>query len=269
MVSAAAAAALAAALLCAPGAPACARLDAVACEPAQARRGLLRSPGTAWLIGLGSVLGLLLGGPGGAVAGALVIGVWRHRRTRRRAEQAGAAAGAELADALARMTDELRAGAHPSAALAGIDGDGPLARAALGPAAAAARLGDQIPAALGRSGTHPALAADLARVAGAWALADRHGAPLADLLAGAHSDIRWRVAYGKQVRAQLAGPRATATVLTALPMLGLGLGHLLGADPLAVLRAGVLGQLLLITGVGLAAAGVLWTEHILRSAVPR
>ncbi|NMH90669.1 secretion system protein [Pseudonocardia bannensis] len=259
---------LAAAVLCAPGPGASGRLGALAGVPRRGR-GPLRSPAGAWLIALGSGLGLLVGGVGGAVAGALVAGVWEHRGRRRRAEQVGADAGAELADALARITDELRAGAHPAAALAGVDGDGPLARAALGPAASAARLGDGVPAALTRSAGHPAVAADIARIAGAWALAERHGAPLADLLQGACSDLRWRVAHGRQVRAQLAGPRATATVLTALPVLGLGLGQLMGADPLGVLRDGFPGQVLLVLGVGLVAAGVLWTEHILRTAVPR
>ena len=70
-------------------------------------------------------------------------------------------------------------------------------------------------------------------------------------------------------RAQLAGPRATATVLTALPALGIALGELVGAGPLAVLRSGVLGQLLVVVGVGLAATGAVWTERILRGAVPR
>ncbi|WP_214367434.1 type II secretion system F family protein [Pseudonocardia sp. H11422] len=259
---------LAAAMLCAPGSGAPGRLGALAGVP-RLRRGSLRSPAGAWLIALGAGLGLLVAGVGGAVAGGLTVRVWEHRRARRRAEQAGADAGTELADALARITDELRAGAHPAAALAGIDGDGPLARAALGPAAVAARLGDGVPAALARSAGHPAVAADVTRIAAAWALAERHGAPLADLLEGMHSDIRWRVAHSKQVRAQLAGPRATATVLIALPVLGLGLGQLIGADPLGVLRSGFLGQVLLVIGVGLVAAGVLWTEHILRSAVPR
>ena len=41
------------------------------------------------------------------------------------------------------------------------------------------------------------------------------------------------------------------------------------ADPVGVLRGGLLGQALLVTGVALAAAGVAWSEQILRAAVPR
>jgi tight adherence protein B len=47
------------------------------------------------------------------------------------------------------------------------------------------------------------------------------------------------------------------------------LGQLIGADPVGVLRGGPVGQVLLVVGVGLAAAGATWCDHILRSAVPR
>ena len=90
-----------------------------------------------------------------------------------------------------------------------------------------------------------------------------------DLLAGVHADLRWRLAYAGRVGAALAGPRATAAVLTALPALGILLGELVGAGPLQVLRSGVLGQVLVVSGVGLAAAGAAWARAVLRSAVPR
>ena len=106
-------------------------------------------------------------------------------------------------------------------------------------------------------------------MAAAWSLAERHGVPLADVLARVHDDIRWRVRFGASVQALLAGPRATAGVLTALPGLGVALGQLLGADPIGVLRAGPLGQVLLVVGIGLVAAGRAWTDQILRRAVPR
>jgi tight adherence protein B len=127
-----------------------------------------------------------------------------------------------------------------------------------------------VPAALvAHARNHRDVGRDLRRVAAAWELAERHGAPLAELLTAVHTDLRWRVAHAGRVRALLAGPRATATVLTALPVLGILLGELVGADPLAVLRSGVLGQLLVVVGVGLALAGAGWAGHILRRAVPR
>lgn len=291
--------ALAASLLCLPPPPGPGRLTGLVGSAAA-------SPGRRFPIGVvlylaGGLGGFLVLGPAGALCGSAGVAVLRHRRAGGRTERIRAAAATELADALSRITDELRTGAHPAAALAGVTHDGPLARALLGPAEAAARLGEPVPAALrrtaqgrttpgrtpqgaaegsavtcsavqgrpadGRAG--PAAAQDLERVGAAWELADRHGAPLADLLSGTRDDIRWRLAHASRVRAQLAGPRATAAVLTALPLFGIGLGQLMGSDPLGVLRDGLLGQGLLVVGCGLTAAGVLWSERILRAAVAR
>ena len=46
-------------------------------------------------------------------------------------------------------------------------------------------------------------------------------------------------------------------------------GHLLGADPLAVLRGGLLGQVLLLVGSGLLFAGLLWSDRIATGPVSR
>jgi tight adherence protein B len=265
-VNAVACAALAAAIGCLPSPPAATRFAML--WPV----GAIRGRRVVWAAApavLGGIVGLLLAGPGGALAGGLVAFTVRRRQARHRAAGAATAAAAQLADAVSRITEELRAGSHPAAALAGVRADGPLAHDILAPAAAAARLGDNVAAALRRGAVdRPGIGADVERIAVAWSLAERHGIPLAELLARAHHDIRWRVRFGATVRAQLAGPRTTAHVLTALPLLGLGLGQLVGAEPIAVLRGGVLGQVLLVVGVALVAAGAAWSEHILRSAVP-
>ncbi|MEQ3550987.1 type II secretion system protein [Pseudonocardia nematodicida] len=238
------------------------------------RRRTHRLPLPAVLYVLVPATGLLLLGPAGALCGAGATWVVRRRLAGRADERRAGETGTELADALARITDELRTGAHPAAALAGTVHDGPLARALLEPAATAVHTGEPVPEALRRAGARRVragadpVARDLNRVAAAWELADRHGAPLADLLAGVLDDLRWRLGHGARVRAQLAGPRATASVLTALPLAGIGLGQLMGIAPLGVLRTGWHGPALLVCGVLLTAAGALWTDRILRSAVP-
>lgn len=256
--------ALACALLC-PGPVAAARMSGLWRHDGSPRRRRLRLGGS---IVLGAIAGLLAAGPGGALAGALVALTAVRGRERQVARDAAATGAAELAEALRRITDELRAGSHPASALAGVTADGPVAARLLAPAVTAAQLGDDVPAALRRATARPGASAELERVAAAWSLAERHGVPLADLLAGVYDDIRWRVRFAAGVRAQLAGPRATAGVLTALPALGVALGQLVGADPIGVLRSGALGQGLLVTGIGLVAAGRAWTEQILRRAVP-
>lgn len=259
---------LALALVCAPGPVAPRRLrtlDAGARGRPGPRRHL---PAAAWVVAAAAVGFVVAGFGGGLAAAAVAALVVRRRRIRADAATADGAAD-ELAHSLRRITDELRAGAHPAAALDGVRSDGPAAAAMLADAAAAARMGDDVSRALRRvAAERPVVGAGLARIADAWSLAERHGIPLADLLAGARSDIAWRVAYARRVHAQLAGPRATAVVLTVLPGLGLLLGQLVGADPLGVLRGGLLGQSLLVLGVGLAIAGFAWSDHILRAAVP-
>lgn len=284
-------AALAAAVLLVPVRPARSRLRGLVSTRSE-RRGR-RVSSRVLLVAAGSAAGGLAAGVAGGLCGALAAGFWWHRRERSRGQQAAAAIESELADALARMVEELRAGAHPAAALEGVHADGPAVERLLAPAAAAARLGDNVPAALCRvaerrapetadpgassvggapPGPLPAstsLARDLCRIAAAWALAERHGAPLAELLTGVLTDLRWRTAFGQRLRARLAGPRATAGVLTLLPLLGLGLGQLIGAAPLAVLRGGLVGQALLLAGTLLVLAGLTWSDRILLGAVPR
>ncbi|MFC5231844.1 type II secretion system F family protein [Pseudonocardia zijingensis] len=267
MTTAVACAALAAAIGCAPPPRGVARFAALW----PARRARHRSgPHLIGPVVAGALGGAALAGVGGALAGALVALVVRHRRAVHRAARLRDTAAEQLAAAVARITDELRAGSHPAAALSGIDADGPHARSVLAPAAVAARLGDGIVPALRRGGAgRPEIGGDVERIATAWILAERHGIPLADLLGRAHEDIRWRVRFASTVRAQLAGPRATAAVLTTLPVLGIGLGQLIGAHPIGVLRGGPLGQALLVIGVALLAAGSAWSERIIGSAVPR
>ena len=260
--------ALALAAAAVPASPGRARLRHLDGRPGSTAR-RPRLPGAA-AIGVGVLAGLLALGPAGGIAGAIAAVLWHRRRLRSRASRTATAMATELADALGRITEELQAGAHPVAALGGTAADGPLARALLAPAATAATLGDGVPAALAaEAARRPEVAGDLSRIAHSWALADRHGVPPVELLVAVHADIRWRLTHAGRVRAQLAGPRATAAVLAALPVLGIALGELVGAGPLAVLRAGALGQLLVVVGVGLAAAGTAWTDRILRGAVPR
>jgi tight adherence protein B len=218
----------------------------------------------------GAVAGLLALGPAGALVGGAAAVLWRRRQERARCDRAAAATTATLADALDRITEELRACAHPATALRGVAADAEPARAVLGPSATAAALGEGVGAAIAaEAARRPEVDRPLRQVAAAWSLAEQHGVPLADLLAGVHADLRWRLAHAGRVGAALAGPRATAAVLTGLPVLGILLGELVGAAPLQVLRGGVLGQMLVVCGVGLAAAGAAWSGAILRSAVPR
>jgi tight adherence protein B len=268
LVPASACGVLALAVLVLPGSPAPFRLATL--QRSSGRSTAARVlPATA-VMAAGAVAGLLALGPAGALVGGAAAVLWRRRQERARRDRAAAGTAATLADALDRITEELRAGAHPATALRGVAADAEPARAVLGPAATAAALGEGVGAAIAaEAARRPEVDRPLRQVAAAWALAEQHGVSLADLLTGVHADLRWRLAYAGRVGAALAGPRATAAVLTGLPVLGILLGELVGAAPLQVLRGGVLGQVLVVCGVGLAAAGAAWAGAILRSAVPR
>ncbi len=231
------------------------------------------------LVALAAGIGALLAGPGGSLAAAMVTGTatarWRAGRDRR----AGATAATGLSDALGVLVAELRAGAHPGDAVrAAADTHANAAPSsstdmptdvvrALSAAAAAAALGGDVPAVLRGAGPAP-LRSWLGRLADAWSLADRYGIPLADLLEAVRSDTEHRVRFAAEVQARLAGPRATASVLAGLPLLGLGLGHAMGAAPLRVLCATPVGQVLLVIGTALACAGVQWSARLMSGAVP-
>ena len=64
----------------------------------------------------------------------------------------------------------------------------------------------------------------------------------------------------------LQGPKATAMVLSILPVVGIGMGGLLGADPLHFLLGGGIGGTLLVTGTGLTTAGFVWSQRIMGRA---
>ncbi|EFW27901.1 type II secretion system F family protein, partial [Actinomyces sp. oral taxon 171] len=66
--------------------------------------------------------------------------------------------------------------------------------------------------------------------------------------------------------AALAGPRTTARLLACLPVVGLGLGMLVGADPASLLLDGGVGSAVGALGIVLMAVGHLVTRRLIRAA---
>ena len=96
--------------------------------------------------------------------------------------------------------------------------------------------------------------------------AEASGCPLADVLArfAAHLETEDDAEAARQTA--LAGPRATVRLLTWLPLSGLGLGLLLGVDPVATLLGNPWGLAALAAGVALTAVGRLWSARLVRAA---
>lgn len=169
----------------------------------------------------------------------------RRRRAQRRA----------LAlQAIGALASELAAGAAPSEALLRAQGE-----PSVWPhAASAARWGSDIADALERDAEQLAV---LGQIAACWRVGSR-GVGLVDAVQHVAASERSAEDVRVEMEAQLAGPRATARLLSMLPLIGIGLGMLMGADPLAWLLGTLPGRLCLAAGVGLTLLGAWWTGRI-------
>jgi tight adherence protein B len=202
--------------------------------------------------------------PVGVVAASSIVGVtlWtrrrRHFRARRRAAESAALQGA-----LDVLVSELRVGAHPVAAFsaAAMEVDGPVADS-LRAVAARARLGADVAAGLHSVTGSSSMPAHWGRLAVCWQLAQDHGLSIANLMQAAQRDIVERERFSAKVDAGMTGARTTAMVLAGLPLLGVGLGELIGAEPVSFLLSTRVGDWLLVIGVTLACGGLLWSDRI-------
>jgi tight adherence protein B len=201
--------------------------------------------------------GLAVGGPvlavvAGAYAGLAGRAVLRRTARRRaRAERAAALAG------LGALAADLRAGLPPTGS-----GRGELAHAAadVGPGRAGA-------AGRGRSAPETLTTGRLERLASSvWRLAERTGAPAADLVERIEADARAADRAADSAAAQAAGAQATALLLAGLPAGGIGLGIGIGADPVGVLLHTPMGAACAAGAVVLQTGGLIWTDRLTAGA---
>src|SRR5829696_596688 len=168
-----------------------------------------------------------------AIAGATAAGTAALVLSRAGADRARGRAAAALVESVGTLAADLRAGQQPAEALTAAGAD--------------------------TAGRHRAVVA-------VWTVSERSGASAAAVLDRVEQDLRAREAQRREVAAQLAGARSTAALLAALPVLGVALGAAMGAHPLTVLLGQPRGHLALLVGVGMEAAGVLWTSRIVTAA---
>jgi tight adherence protein B len=208
-------------------------------------------------------------GPAPALALGLLAAAGRsHWRARERV-RAELATTAALAEALRTMVAELRAGAHPALAAESAAAEAPAPAATLMRAVAgSARLGGQL-GDLPRTESSGPVRSVLERLTGAWALTQRHGLPMAEVLDAVRRDVSAGVRFRTQLQARLAGPRASALVLACLPVVGVALGEAMGAHPAHVLFTSTPGQVLLVLGCALLWAGTGWTARLTAPVVVR
>jgi tight adherence protein B len=167
-----------------------------------------------------------------------------------------------LADGLGALAADLRSGrsldaATGAAVSACADSD-------CGPALARAI---RAPTALLTGAEEPLVGEALSRIAAAVRLSARTGCSLAAVAGAVEDDLRARHRHRLELRAATAAPRASASLLAGLPLLGLAMGSGVGADPWGVLTGTGVGQVLLVAGVGLEAAGLAWSRRLVARAV--
>lgn len=174
-----------------------------------------------------------------------------RRRFRGRSMQAERDASAIAA--LVALAAELRAGLPPALALVN-------ASSSMWPTALAAiRLDGDIPDALRVDAQHvPVLRA----LAACWEAGATSGIGLADAVDQLANSERESADVRGQLEVQLAGPRATARMLALLPVIGILMGLMLGADPLGFLLGGPIGLACLGAGIALTVVGMWWTNRI-------
>jgi tight adherence protein B len=196
-----------------------------------------------------------------AIAVAAATMSLRYRR-RRRSDQA-IDESRSMETAIEVLVGELRVGAHPATAfaVAAEEAAGPVG-ASCRAVAARARLGADVAAGLRGVAETSRLPSQWERLAVSWQLAADHGLAMSALMHAAQRDIAERQRFSGQVRSAMAGARATATILAALPVLSVLMGQLIGARPLPFLLGGGLGGWLLVIGLTLIYTGLLWADRI-------
>lgn len=208
----------------------------------------------------GGSVGVLAGAVAGPIPGLLALlavmvagRVWRQLA----AERVRDADQTRLAEVVAAIAAEHAAGAGLGAAFR----------------QAADAAGRWQPALL-RAAQLAAVGADPARglinepllvpLAVAIALAGRTGAGVADVLARVRADIASVQDCRRAVAEAVAGPRSSAVLLSLLPVVGLAMGAVLGAQPWQVLTRTPAGLAVLTVGVLLELAGLVWTGRLTR-----
>lgn len=201
--------------------------------------------------------------PGGglalAVTATLVFGTVAHLVRHDRQRRAALRTERSVEAACQAIAAELRAGRQLHETVGIVARDHEL----LVEPARRIRIGQDPREALCAVGQRPG-AAGLVDLGRGWAVAERTGAPASIMVERVVDAVRERTEVGQIVAAEMAAPRATGQVLGILPFAGLVLGAMLGVDPLGFLLHTVIGQVVGVIGVGLACAGLVWSDRLAR-----
>jgi tight adherence protein B len=106
----------------------------------------------------------------------------------------------------------------------------------------------------------------LASLAACWHVVVASGAMLAPAIDRVAEALRDEIDLEQALAISLAAPRATVRLLAGLPLLGLGLGAVIGAHPLAFLVGSPAGVCCFLLAAAFDAGGVAWARRIANRA---
>lgn len=167
----------------------------------------------------------------------------------------------QFAHALRTLAAELRAGSTPVDALE---------RAATPPAPwpwalSAARFGDSIEIGLLRDARENVrLGRYLRQLAACWRVGTTQGAGLAVTIERLAFGVKSQLELEATLNSELAASRATGRLLSLLPLVGIAMGYMLGADPLAWFVGSIGGAVTFSLAVVLTGVGALWSRRIVQ-----
>jgi tight adherence protein B len=225
--------------------------------------------GRAWPAVVGStVVFWVVAGSAVAVSGraavlAAVAGVGlaaaARARSRSRARRRRYAQRAAAEDLLATFAEELEAGGAPTVAFASAASGSSSASASVsrGTRTTPPMAADEVTEAL-RSSDVPTLR----QLSAGWQVSTGTGIRLAPVAARLSAGARAAGARDRELRAALAGPRASGRLVACLPVAAAGLGASVGASPHRVLLDSGAGLACLVVGILSDLAGLAWMNRI-------
>jgi tight adherence protein B len=164
-----------------------------------------------------------------------------------------------------RLAILLAAGLDPLAAVRALE-PAPPPLAAAAECAGPLEVPEVLVAASSTSADADAVRRAWALLAACWDVAAESGAPLATTLERAAESVRALADADRQVELALTGPLATARVVALLPLAGVGMALLIGADPVGVVFGTVPGAVAALLGVGALVLGMRWNRRLIAAA---
>jgi tight adherence protein B len=196
--------------------------------------------------------GVALTIPAALVGGTVAVLMRKSARRRQAMKQRRA-----VTQACTMLAEQVRVGQIPLDALRSVAQDCPV----LVPAVRTADLGGDVVQQWWRQAATPGQAglADLAR---AWQLSVATGASMTNALDDVAQALSDDETLDLVVNSEAAGPRASGKIMAVLPFVAMGMGYLLGGNPIGFLLESRFGWACLICGCLFACAGMLWMDRV-------